>query len=231
MTPQQKAQQWVDGNVLIIDTETTGLDDNAEACEIAVLNANGEVLFDRVVRPTVPIGRKAMRVHGIRNMDIKSVPSLAEYTGELSALLTGKRIIAYNSGFDERILRQSYAAIGVTFPDGVTFECAMLAYAEWYGERNERTGGWRWQKLERAAVQCGHASADPVHRALADCRSTLAVIKAMAASDGKTEKRMRAQLDKQAKAPDSLTGEEKLGCLLVTGLFALLGWGIYWLFF
>lgn len=42
-------------NVVILDTETTGLGADAEVVELAVLSPRGEVLFDSLVRPRKPI--------------------------------------------------------------------------------------------------------------------------------------------------------------------------------
>ena len=42
-------------NFVFLDTETTGLDDDAELVEIAVVDATGAVLFESYCRPTVPV--------------------------------------------------------------------------------------------------------------------------------------------------------------------------------
>ncbi|EKY7752814.1 hypothetical protein RC723_004313 [Salmonella enterica] len=39
-------QKWLNSDYLIIDTETTGLDNNAEVIEIAIINMHGDVLLN-----------------------------------------------------------------------------------------------------------------------------------------------------------------------------------------
>ncbi|MFB6287159.1 MAG: 3'-5' exonuclease, partial [Candidatus Bipolaricaulia bacterium] len=51
----QTARQWLDRAPLFLDTETTGIDERAEICEIAVVAADGTSLVDTLVRPTGPI--------------------------------------------------------------------------------------------------------------------------------------------------------------------------------
>ena len=44
-------RQWLDSDVLFLDTETTGLDDRAEIVELSVVNAKGEPMINTLVRP------------------------------------------------------------------------------------------------------------------------------------------------------------------------------------
>ena len=60
---------------LILDTETTGLGDEAEICEIAVIRQDGSVVLDTLVRPTGKISEDATRVHGITDADVRDAPS------------------------------------------------------------------------------------------------------------------------------------------------------------
>ncbi len=41
MTISQRANQWLDDGRLFIDTETTGLGDDAEIVEICIIDKNG----------------------------------------------------------------------------------------------------------------------------------------------------------------------------------------------
>lgn len=54
-------------NYIILDTETTGLDNTAEIVEISVINDQGEVLLDTLIKPTKPIPGDATAIHGITN--------------------------------------------------------------------------------------------------------------------------------------------------------------------
>ena len=63
----QQAQRWLDATPVFLDTETTGLNDLAEIVEISILDDDGLVLLDTLVRPRRPIPADAIRIHGIRN--------------------------------------------------------------------------------------------------------------------------------------------------------------------
>ncbi len=54
----RQAYDWLSLAPLFLDTETTGLDNTAEASEIGLTDAAGQVVFETVLKPTVAIGRR-----------------------------------------------------------------------------------------------------------------------------------------------------------------------------
>ena len=58
---------------VFVDTETTGLSDNDEIIEIAVISEDGEVLLDTFVKHTsrVEISKGARNIHALRNVALK----------------------------------------------------------------------------------------------------------------------------------------------------------------
>jgi DNA polymerase III epsilon subunit-like protein len=183
MTPQQKAQQWLRENCLILDTETTGLGEDAEIVEVTIIDTAGRVLLNTLVKPRSVIPASATAIHGITNEMVKTAPSWPHVCRSLYDIISGRKVVIYNSDFDTRILDQTNDNWGITIHFKIerpTFECAMLAYAEFYGQNSER-GGYKWQKLTAAAEQQGVIIEGTPHRALSDCLTTLGVIKAMAA--------------------------------------------------
>ncbi|HBC5201229.1 TPA: 3'-5' exonuclease [Serratia marcescens] len=183
MTPQQQAQQWLRDNVLILDTETTGLGDDAEIVEVTIIDTAGRVLLNTLVKPRSVIPASATAIHGITNEMVATAPSWPHVCRSLYDIISGRKVVIYNCDFDTRILDQTNDDWGITIHFKIerpTFECAMLAYAEFYGQNSER-GGYKWQKLTAAAEQQGVIIEGTPHRALSDCLTTLGVIKAMAA--------------------------------------------------
>ncbi|ENL4046415.1 3'-5' exonuclease [Serratia marcescens] len=183
MTPQQQAQQCLNRNCLVLDTETTGLDDKAEIIEIAVIDATGKTLLNTLVRPSKPIPAEATAIHGITDEMVKDAPAWPEVSPQLCSLISGKTIAIYNAEYDLRLLEQTDRIWKVTPKISVTPQivCAMHEYAEFYGQKSDR-GGYKWQKLTAAAEQQGVIIEGTPHRALSDCLTTLGIIKAMAGS-------------------------------------------------
>jgi DNA polymerase-3 subunit epsilon len=178
--PQEKAGAWLAANALILDTETTGLDERDEIVDLAVVDCAGKTLMDTIIRPTVPISPGARCVHGITEEMVAVAPTWAAIHDEFCRLIEGRPVVVYNREFDQRMLCQTTAAHGLHPPNMDNFECAMLTYAEYRGSWNSHRGDYRWHKLTTAASQCGVAF-DGAHRALGDCLMTRGVIKAMAA--------------------------------------------------
>ena len=160
-------------DVLILDTETTGLKD-AEVIEVSVINTRGEVLLDTLVRPRkATMNPHAQRVHGISLSELGNQPTWPEILPELSELTDRATVLAWNAPFDARMLEQTSAAWGLTHPK-ILFACAMQMYARL--KQTKRTG------LHKAVGQEGLAhllEMHQSHRALGDVRFVLEVLRAI----------------------------------------------------
>ncbi len=159
---------------VILDTETTGLDGQAEAIQIAVLAPDGAPLTATFVRPRGRSPREVIPIHGITDAMVVDAPTFAEVRPRLIAQLAGRRIVAYNAAFDRRILHQT-ARRSETPPIPASWECAMEQYARFVGRWSSRRRGYVPVPLPR-----GVASPAARHQALDDCRATLQVIRRMA---------------------------------------------------
>lgn len=175
---RRSAEQWArdllaQTDFVILDTETTGLDNDAEIVQIAVIDHAGQVLLNTLVKPTYPIPPGATRIHGITDEQVKDAPTFVEIAAQVSTLLSGKRIVIYNAEYDARLLRQTAKAAGLSPSWAVlTADCAMLAYSQWIGDWSDYHGNYRFQRLPGGD-----------HSALGDARATLAVIRRMAANE------------------------------------------------
>lgn len=106
----EERQRWaaaalVDPDVLVLDTETTGLADDARIVELAVLNSRGEVLLDTLLQPGVPVPGEAADIHGITTEALVGAPTFSDVLVQLTGLLDGKRCLIYNKWFDVDRLR------------------------------------------------------------------------------------------------------------------------------
>ncbi|AVJ18298.1 MULTISPECIES: 3'-5' exonuclease [Serratia] len=201
MTPQQSAKHWLDKNFLILDTETTGLGDDAEIVEISIIDCAGNVLVDTLVKPSKPIPVEATKIHGITNEMVASAHSWPfVFVHQVAHIIAGREIVIYNADYDIRLIKQSCEITNMIGAINIPSHCAMLAYAEFYGQKGNR-GGYKWQKLTNAAAQQGVIIEGTPHRALSDCLTTLGVIKTMAGkSYPEPVTRIMDELDHAAEA-------------------------------
>ena len=161
-------------DVLILDTETTGMGKGAEVIEVAVVNTRGETLLDTLVKPqSSRMNPHAQRVHGITSQMLSSAPSWAEVLPELSELADRRTVLAWNAPFDRGMLAQTSHIWGLDHPTWL-FVCAMRLYAKGRGIKN--------RGLQKVLVDEGltHLHAEhKSHRALGDVVFVLEVLRAL----------------------------------------------------
>ena len=162
-------------DVIVLDTETTGLGREAEICEIAMINGNGKVLLNTLVKPTKRIPKAAIKIHGITNRKVISAPAWSKIHAKFINLIEGKTLYIYNAKFDLSLIRQTVQAqdedLSLQF---LHAECVMKDYAKYKGI-GRRYNGYKWHKLEDAARHC-NVPVEKTHRALADCIITLGIM-------------------------------------------------------
>ena len=185
----RQARAWLEANALILDTETTGLGDDAEVVELALVDCAGAVLLDTLVRPSGPVPAEAAAIHGITDAMLAEAPTWSAIHARFCDLVEGRQVVIYSREFDTRVISQTARRYGLPAPQGFDLvldhgpiHCAMQAYARFRGEWNAEKGQYRWQKLSAAAQQQG-VTVTNAHRALGDCLMTLGVVRAMASTE------------------------------------------------
>jgi DNA polymerase III epsilon subunit-like protein len=171
------AQRLLTQPFVVLDTETTGLDEAAQIVSIAIIDHTGAVLLNTLVRPTISIPAEAISIHGITDEMVANEPTMADLYDKLRILLNNRIVVMYNADFDTRMLDQSVRFSHkrpVTPPDewGMDTYCAMESCKAYLGRDH-------WLSLTSAAEYFGLDTAG-AHGALADCRMTLDVVKGMA---------------------------------------------------
>lgn len=169
-----KRSDWI-----ILDTETTGLDDEAQAVQIGILSPSGDVLLDTLIKPTCPIPWDVSRLHGITDEMVKDAPGFISIEPKIQDITAGKTIVVYNASFDRRILQQTAKANGVKLGSMPAWVCVMEAYAQFWGVVKHNAYGrnrYQWQSLGKACQQQGIEVKD-AHTAIGDCQMTLALIR------------------------------------------------------
>jgi len=183
MVTQKLALEWLQQKPIFLDTETTGLDEQAQVVDLAIIDHDGTVLMDTLIRPTVSIPDEASAVHGISNIDVLAAPTFADVLPQIKAIVTDRILCIYNASYDIRILRQSARAhlVEKKFEIGMwcAWNCVMELYAEYFGDWSEYYQSYRWQKLGDAASQCEIVT-PKLHRAMADAEITRLILIHMA---------------------------------------------------
>lgn len=169
------------GEMLILDTETTGLSTNDEVIQVGIIDLDGNVLLNTLVRPTVPIAPEARSVHGITDEILADAPDFSDLYGPIAGLLRNRYVLAYNADFDRRLLEQTCATYGLPPFEVAEWGCVIERYADFWGE-GSKAGHYKSQSLSTACDQQG-ISVDGHHEAVQDCQLTLELIKAMAVAD------------------------------------------------
>lgn len=165
------AAALADPDVVLLDTETTGLDDDARIVDIAVTTATGRTLLDTLINPGEPIPASATDIHGITDEMVAGAPTFAEVLPLLADAVAGRRVLIYNRSYDVARLRHELALLDLdadAWLAAARWEDAMIPYSDWVGEWNDWHGNYRWQPLGGG------------HRALGDCLAVIDCLKAMA---------------------------------------------------
>lgn len=166
------ARKKITENPVYLDTETTGLEITDEIVEIAIVDTNGMVIFDSLIKPTKPIPISATAINHISNEMVEHSPTIADVWQEIRKLLITHPIGMYNAEFDIRMILQSLKLNNL--PDDTKFNAfdIMKVYSDFMG--NDRR-----YRLEQAGRNLGIRIPNS-HRAVDDTLLTRAVFHSIA---------------------------------------------------
>jgi DNA polymerase-3 subunit epsilon len=151
-----------------IDTETTGLDKNAEIVEIAIVDHDGKVLMEDLIRPSVSIPPETSRVHHITDEMVKNAKTWPVLWPTIRSNIFGRPLAFYNEVFDMRMIRQTHQKFSPTpWRENFKTFCVMKLYAQFVGDWDSYHNRFRYFKLEQAGKTCGLTHLN-THRAAED---------------------------------------------------------------
>lgn len=157
-------------DVLILDTETTGLGDRAEIVEIAIIDMTGATRYSALVMPQSRISAEASDIHGLtrkRLRELRATPWPEHHEAIADLLSQATVVLGWNVGFDWRLLEQTAGRYGLKMPVVVTSDLL-----QWY--RESRPG--KRARLTDALQNEDVKDITTLHRAEADCRAVLALM-------------------------------------------------------
>lgn len=162
---------------IILDCETTGLEETDEMIELAMLRFRfdeGGILaldevFNELREPSVPISEEASRVTGIT---AETVAGKTITDAQVAGFLEGAElVVAHNAGFDRKMVERTFPGAGF---DAVAWHCS-LEQVDWQGR------GKKGRSLESVVLSEGYVYES--HRADAD---VIATAFALQSTEGET---------------------------------------------
>lgn len=178
------AQKMIQDDVIVLDTETTGLN-HPFIIDIAAISARtNEVIVNTKVFTRHSIEAGAEAVHGISKSDLEGAPGFDEVFSIIKGKLKGRKVIAFNSRFDSHAMRCTAKDAELLSEDRKLIDaelftgCLMDLAADFYGATN-RYGSI---SLEDAMWDAGCQWDGEAHKAITDTRAALSVLKSIAES-------------------------------------------------
>jgi DNA polymerase-3 subunit epsilon len=169
------ARKVLETRPVYLDTETTGLERSDEIIEISIIDDDGQLLFESLVKPTQSIPAAATRIHGICDEDVRSALAWPLVWQQAKGVLFGKTVVIYNDAFDLRLMQQSHARHRLPWKEKIKSFDLLKLYAEFRGEWDPVRRSYRYHSLAKAGAHCG-INLPNTHRAAADTMLTRAVL-------------------------------------------------------
>jgi len=125
--------------VVVLDTETTGLDiDSDRIVSIGAVRLQGprilrHLTLDRLVNPEQPIPARSTAVHGISTAMVAGAPRVANVLPDLAEFLSGSVVVGHCIGFDLKMLEREAARAGIAWtrpPSLCTMRLAGALFSE-----------------------------------------------------------------------------------------------------
>ncbi|MEM1349624.1 MAG: 3'-5' exonuclease, partial [Myxococcota bacterium] len=106
-------EHWMDLPLAAIDVETTGFDAESDRIiEIGIIRfERGEVTdtYGQLIDPGRSVPEKVTEITGIKDENLKGMPSFADVSHEVWSRLQGVGIVAYNLSFDRSFVQAELA--------------------------------------------------------------------------------------------------------------------------
>lgn len=178
----------LNGRALIMDTETIGAGPTIEIIEIAFADHTGRIIYESLVQPVFNALPALSKHQRFDRVELASAPYWTNIWPDISALIEGKLLVAYNAAFDRRAL----AATRFRYQHGAPergWRCAMQLVKKSIGTKRSLT-------LEQACAYYGLAGGN--HRAARDVEATCELLKVLASATATRGGGQSAARDSQA---------------------------------
>ena len=94
---------------VILDTETTGLRENDVLLQIGIIDLDGNILMDTLIKPTKKksFDSTSTDIHGISMETVKDAPTFLSIYKDFKDVIGKKEVLIYNEPYDARIIEQT----------------------------------------------------------------------------------------------------------------------------
>ena len=173
------ATHWKDLHLVVVDTETTGLDAKTDRIiEVGIIHFEGGERvgdYNTFVSPGVSIPDEVVKLTGIKDEDVAGAPPFESVAQEVREHLSRGVIVGYNLAFDRGFLLAELERAGLTWPEQPCLDPLILVR-----ELHRNQGS---KKLGVAAARMG-IKLEEAHRASADAEVAGLVLLALARDYG-----------------------------------------------
>ncbi len=162
-------------DIIVLDTETTGIGTYARLVEVAAVHVKNGVevrRFQSLVNPEMHIPAMVVRVHGITDAMVANSPTAGPVLAALAKFVAGHTLVAHNAGFDFGILSREFARVKQPTP-GCGMYCSVRLARVVFPEAPRHGLG--------ALTSFLKLSHQPAHRAVADVLTTIEMLNVAAA--------------------------------------------------
>jgi len=159
---------------LFMDAEMTGVGNNDEIIELALVDTEGKEVYHGMYYTDEPITMEAQYIHKISEEDLYDCPTFSESWPEIFSHINGKTLLIYNARSDIKMMHQTLKKQKTKSPM-IKNLCVQQLYEKYRGLTKS-------VKLEAACEAMG-LTFEQNHRATDDCIMTLELIKAIAKSN------------------------------------------------
>ncbi|MCA1592061.1 MAG: 3'-5' exonuclease [Acidobacteria bacterium] len=167
-TPTLEPHEF-DRHALIVDTETVGSGPLIEIIEIALGDTQGRIVFNTLVRPVYNSLPPLSKHRRFDRAELAAAPEWTDIWAELSALIDGKLLVAYNAAFDRRALAATCSRYRLTSQER-GWRCALQLVKRSVGTKKNVT----------LTAACAHHGLEGgTHRAVADVQATYRLLRAL----------------------------------------------------
>lgn len=171
-----------------IDCERTGVERDDEMVAMAIVDVEGSVRYNEMIRPPHPekllrvgkSGKSASEVNGITpDTLLKDSVSTAMALDAIEVHLNGSVVVAYNASFDMKALEADCLMLNRPFIVPFAVHDAMGIASEYFGQWQPKYQNFRNVTLSEAARMLG-INAGQSHTAVDDAMTTLFLMMAIA---------------------------------------------------